>query len=415
MRQLLNLCKFNLRLWLTVPVVLWLNTLHAETITVGILTNSGVQRTVYTGFVQEFERTNPGIQVRLDFKSDAEFKEALLDWFRTGNGPEVINWQGGERLYQYVRQGYIANLDEVWRQNNFDSTFSPGAIGAVSLNGERYAVPISYYQWGFYYRESLFKKLNLSPPTNWEEFLFICQQLKANNIVPITVGAKFKWPTAAWFDYLNLRTNGLEFHQNLLQGQIPFTDERVVNVMSKWKTLLDNGYFVTQYNKWKWDQAMPFLYHKMAGMTLMGNFFAGTMPPFIKEDFRFFRFPIIDPKVAVYEEAPLDLFMIPSYAKDSKAAKTFVAAVANADFQAEFNEKMGMIAPNMSTARSDDYFIQQGAEILNQARGLSQFFDRDTNGEMAGAATEIFTRFMDNRDIQSTLRELEAARQQHLL
>lgn len=185
--------------------------------------------------------------------------------------------------------------------------------------------------------------------------------------------------------------------------------------MSKWVTLLDNGYFINQYNKWKWDQAMPFLYHKMAGMTLMAIFFSGTMPPFIKEDFRFFRFPIIAPKVAVYAKAPLDLFMTPSYAKDSNAAKTFVAAVANADFQAEFNEKMGMIASNMSTAHSDDYFIQQGAEILNQAQGLSQFFDRDTNGEMAGAATEIFIRFMDNRDIQSTLGELEAARQQHLL
>lgn len=387
----------------------------AEQITVGILTNSGEQRTFYTTFAREFERRHPDIQVRLDFKSDAEYKELLTQWFESGQGPDVLNWQGGERLYQYVRRGYVADISQLWQQNGLEEKFSPGSKGAVTLDDKKYAIPISYYQWGFYYRKSLFDKLSLNPPQTWQDFLYVCAQLKANDVVPITIGAKYKWPTAAWFDYLNLRVNGLDFHQELLQGAVPFTDQRVRDVMDTWKELLDKGYFVNQYNKWNWSQAMPFLYHKMAGMTLMGNFFAGAMPTHIKDDIRFFRFPLIDSDKAVYEEAPLDVFMLPSYSARNIAAQTFLLEVAGQEFQGGFNEKMGMIPPNMQSRTSDDYFIQQGTRVLNEAAGMSQFFDRDTNDEMAGIATQVFTDFLDNRNIDAALAKLEGARKQFLV
>lgn len=386
----------------------------AEEISIGILTNSGAQRAFYTSFAQQFERQNPGIKVRVDFKPDSEFKEELMGWFQNGNGPEIINWQGGERLYQYVRQGYISEISGFWRQNNLLDTFAEGSVGAISLDGKQYGVPVSYYQWGFYYRKSLFDKLNLSPPRTWQQFLEVSRQLKANDVVPFTMGAKFKWPTLAWFDYLNLRVNGLEFHQRLLQGQESFQDERVTEVMTRWKELLDNQYFVSQYHKWNWSQAMPFLYHKMAGMTLMGNFFAGTMPPTIKDDFRFFRFPIIDDSIPIYEEAPLDVFVIPKYAENNAVAKQFLLALSGQQFQEDFNTMLGTIPPNTQSSTSNDYFIQQGTVTLGQAKGVSQFFDRDTNDAMAQAAMDIFTEFMGTRNVGQAQNALEAARQQHL-
>lgn len=386
----------------------------AQKITVGILSTSGVQRSMYSSVAKEFEAANPGIQVEMLFRADAEYKAQLVEWFQNGNGPDVLNWQGGERLYQYVRQGRIADITDFWDLHSLRQKFSQASIGAVSLNENIYAVPISYYQWGFYYRKSLFDSLNLQPPRNWDDMLRVSETLKSNGVVPITIGAQYKWPSAAWFDYLNLRINGLAYHQSLLKGEIPFTDSGVRDVFEHWKTLLDNGYFVNRYNGWNWQQAMPFLYHKLAGMTLMGNFFAGTLPEVIKEDFAFFSFPQINPDVEIFEEAPLDLFMIPSYAQGNDAAKRFLLYLAGKEFQQSFNQKVGMIPPNVESELSDDYFIQQGTRILNEAAGVSQFFDRDTNADMAGAATEIFTTFMDTKDVDQTLNALEQARRQFL-
>lgn len=387
------------------------HTVYAQKVTVGVLSTSGAQRSVYSSIAREFEEKHPGVEVEILFRSDAEYKEQIIQWFESGSGPDVLNWQGGERLYEHVRQGRVASLSAFWQQHGLHQKFSVAAKGAVSLNDEIYAVPISYYQWGFYYRQSLFDQLGLVPPTDWPSFLAVCEALKAQGITPITIGAQYKWPTAAWFDYLNLRINGLDYHQSLLKGELPFTDKGVRQVFEHWKELLDNGYFVDRYNGWNWQQAMPFMYHKLAGMTLIGNFFAGTLPEFLKEDFRFFPFPRIKQNVAMYEEAPLDLFMIPSYASDNSAARTFLLYLASKEFQQEFNQKVGMIPPNTNSALSDDYFIQQGTQILNRAEGVSQFFDRDTNGKMAAAATEIFTTFMDDKDVQSALNALESARQ----
>lgn len=386
----------------------------AEKVTVGILTSSGAQRTIYTSVTEEFKKANPRIEIDLLFRSDAEYKEDLNNWFDKKSGPDILNWQGGERLYQYVREGKVKDIGQLWQTHNLLNTFSEGSIGAVSYQGKHYAIPISYYQWGFYYRESLFKRLNLSPPRTWQEFMKVCDTLKSENIVPITIGAEFKWPTAAWFDYLNLRINGLPFHQALLKGEIPFTDPRVKTVFSHWKELLDKGYFVDRYNGWNWQQAMPFMYHKLAGMTLIGNFFAGAMPEAIRDDFKFFRFPVINPSIPLYEEAPLDLFMVPSYAKSNPAADKFLLFLADKRFQEKFNETMSMISPNLKTKSSSDYFIQAGTQTLNAAQGVSQFFDRDTNAEMAGVATTVFTEFMDDKNISKALQSLEKARQEHL-
>jgi multiple sugar transport system substrate-binding protein len=200
-----------------------------------------------------------------------------------------------------------------------------------------------------------------------------------------------------------------------MRGNYAFSDVRVRNVFQFWKYLIDRQYFVRKQRLWKWDEAMPFLYHKIAGMTLMGNFFAGQLPEIIKQDFGFFRFPVIDDLVPVYEEAPLDLFMVPYYTKNSEAATKFLHEVSKVQFQQEFAESQGMISPNLNSRSSQDYFIRAGAKVLNEAAGLSQFFDRDTSGAMASAALPALTEFMSHGNIERVIENLEVARQRHLM
>lgn len=276
-------------------------------------------------------------------------------------------------------------------------------------------MPMSYYQWGIYYRKSIFEKLNLSEPKTWEEFLHVCSVLKQQNIVPITIGTKYNWPAAAWFDYLDLRLNGLDYHLRLLKGEIAFTDSGVKHVFQEWKNLLDKGYFVRQHNNWKWSEAMPFMYHKLAGMTLIGNFFAGQLPEILKDDFGFFQFPKMSNEQPMFEEAPLDLFMIPKYSNNKKAANKFLLYLSDKNLLANYNETLGMISPNINSQASNDYFIQKGTNTLNSASGLSQFFDRDTNAGMANASTQIFADFIDNHNINTAINDLENARKTHLL
>jgi multiple sugar transport system substrate-binding protein len=103
-----------------------------------------------------------------------------------------LNWQGGERLYQYVRENKVKDISQIWSGNDLESVFSDAAKGAVLYQNNRYAIPISYYQWGFYYRQSLFDQHGLSAPTTWDGFLAVCAKLKAAGVTPITIGAQYK-------------------------------------------------------------------------------------------------------------------------------------------------------------------------------------------------------------------------------
>ncbi|MBF7074397.1 carbohydrate ABC transporter substrate-binding protein [Glaciecola sp. MH2013] len=387
---------------------------QAENIEVGILMTAGPQKSSYLKHAQDFEKMNPGITLELKFYSDAEFKKALPSWLARKDGPKVLSWQGGRRLFQFVEKNQITDLSDFWAKHDLTQVFSQSSLGAIKLDDKPYGVPISYYQWGFYYRASLFQDLSLQAPTNWEEFLAVCEALKKAGVKPISIGAKNKWTSAAWFDYLNLRINGLDFHQRLLQGNESFKSDKVRKVFEHWNVLLENDYFVDKFDDWDWQQAMPFTYHKMAGMTLIGNFFAGAMPAKLKDDFRFFPFPIINAELEIYEEAPLDIFMVPSYARLTPGIESYLLSLASVDFQQSYNESAGMISPNVDAKPSSDYFIAEGQALLQRAKGVSQFFDRDTNAAMAGAATAIFTDYMRHRDVERVTSELERAGQQHL-
>ncbi|GAL10765.1 putative ABC transporter periplasmic solute-binding protein [Vibrio astriarenae] len=41
-----------------------------------------------------------------------------------------------------------------------------------------------------------------------DELLKASETLKANDVTPFTIGTKYLWTAAGWFDYLNMRTNG---------------------------------------------------------------------------------------------------------------------------------------------------------------------------------------------------------------
>ncbi|MFT2109741.1 ABC transporter substrate-binding protein [Marinomonas sp. 2405UD68-3] len=382
-----------------------------DTLDIGLLIASKGQRIAYHKVVRQFEQENPTIHVNYVVRDDAGYKFALEQWLTDKNGPDVLYWQAGERLYQLVNQGLIDPINGVWNQEQWDASFTQGVKNAVMLEGNVYGLPFSYYQWGFYYKKSLFAKLGLQPPKTWEEFLEVGEVLKSNGIDPITIGTKNHWPAAGWFDYLNLRINGLDFHQALMRGKVPYTDDRVRQVFNTWKVLVDQGFFSESPEERDWKQGLPYLYRDRVGMILIGNFVAQHLPSQLVEDMAFFKFPKINENLAFYEEAPTEIFMIPKHGSNKESAKKFLAFMGRPDVQVTLNQGLGYISPNIKAKPSENYFTRIGSETLKEAQGITQFYDRDTSKEMASAGIKLFSDFLKTGDVDFTLKELEKVRQ----
>ena len=316
----------------------------------------------------------------------------------------------GYSFEQNVLQKRIEPIDDLWQQVEFDLYFSH-VKHAVSFNDKQYGLPISYYPWGFFYSKSLFKKLKLSPPKTWSEFLTICEIVKTANLIPILIGTKTPFPAASWFSYLNLRLHGLNYHMQLTSGKVAYTDMKVQQTFVFWKDLIDQNYFNENYNQLTYLEALPYLYRGLGSMYLMGNIVLSKIPEKVKPDIGYFRFPIINPSIPLYEEVPLDILFIPKQSKHKKAAKKVLAFFSRPDISYRYNEAAGYLSPNEQSKKNIDKLLHTTSEHLKTTAGFSYFYNRNSPPELGRPGTKLLGRFMSNLNIKLTIQELETLRQ----
>jgi multiple sugar transport system substrate-binding protein len=282
--------------------------------------------------------------------------------------------------------------------------FAPATLEATRISGHLYGLPIAYYPWGLFYRRSLFRKLGLSPPATWSDFLHACDRLKAAGITPIGLAAGDGWPAAGWFDLLDLRMNGLDFHRRLLAGDISFRDPAARAVLTQWKALLDDHDFLDEALNRPWTDAMPYLYREKVGMVLMGSFIGARLPPDMAGDIGFLPFPAMSTAMADYEDAPLDVLMLPRTSRHHDIALRFLAFLAGGNELDRFNQIAHTFSPRLGAPLSADEVSRDEKRLLDGAAGLAFFFDRDASEPIMNSGLDAFRAFLaPPHDVDRTL------------
>lgn len=367
---------------------------YAGTIVINSDTSDPAPKQAMQELIDGFKEAHPDVEVEWNLFDHEGYKTSIRN-FLTADAPDIAAWYAGNRMAPYVDAGLFEDVSDVWADNGLDDTLK-SAAASMTMDGKKWGVPYTYYQWGIYYRKDIFADLGIEPPTDWAGLLEVCAKLKENGVTPFTIGTKALWPTGGWFDYLNLRVNGYEFHMDLTAGNVSYTDDRVKAVFEKWGELVEPGYFVANHAALDWQDAMPLLVQGEAGMYLMGNFAVATMKDggLSEDQIGFMQFPEITPGIPMAEDAPTDTFHIPANAKNKEDAKKFLAYLAQPDVQTKINATLGQLPVNNQSTVPEDVFLSQGFEMLSNAYALAQFYDRDALAEMAKAGMEGFQEFM---------------------
>jgi len=374
-------------------------------------TSDPAQKLAMEELIADFEAAYPEIDVKFNLYDHEAFKVAMRN-FLVSDAPDLITWNAGNRMKVFVDLGLLDDVSDVWQAEGLHEAM-PAVVSASSVDGKQYGVPYAYYAWGFYYRKDLFEQAGItSTPTTWDEFLEVGAKLNAAGITPVTIGTKDLWPTAGWFDFLNMRINGGEFHAQLMDGKVAYTDERVKRVFEKWAELVNAGFFVENHPGYSFQEALPFMNQGKSAMYLLAPFIVSMFPDDVREQVEWFPFPVIDPAVGIYEDAPTDSFHIPKNATNKEDARLFLAFAAQADVQTRTAATLDMLPPNINASVKDDRFAQGGFAQLGQANGIMQFYDRDTDPALAKVGMEGFQEFMQNPDrIDAILQRIEAERE----
>ena len=366
-------------------------------------------RAAFEELVAKFQAANPDLDVQFNTIEHEAYKTAIRNFLVADTGPDIGMWFAGNRMAGFVEDGLFADISDVWAAAGLSDAMA-STEASITFDGKQYGLPYSYYQWGLYVREDIMEANGISQFNTFDELLAACETLSGAGIAPVTIGTKFLWTAAGWFDYLNMRTNGLEFHIDLMLGKVAYTDDRVVATMANWRRALDAGCFIENHQNYSWQEAQPALINGEASMYLIGNFLIPNLPAETTANMTYWQFPDINPGMARGEDAPTDLLFMPANAVNKDNARKFLEFVAQAE-NIEGLAAATQTLPTHSGAKPlDDKFLNLGAAVLSASK-TAQFYDRDTTPEMAKVGMQGFQDFMLNPDdVLEILEELEEER-----
>jgi multiple sugar transport system substrate-binding protein len=334
-----------------------------------------------------------GIDVKMNTVDHGTFQDQLQNYL--GGTPDTAyTWFSGFRMKFFADQGLNVAIDDVWAKvkDNFTEGFAQSVVGN---DGKVYGIPVDYYPWAVFYRKSVFADKGYKVPATWDELKALATKMQADGLTPIAFGDKDGWPAMGTFDILNLRINGYDFHVGLMAGKEKWTDPKVTTVFQKWAEIVP--FHAKDYAGLTWQNAADTLVQKKSGMYLLGLFvsaqFAATKNQADLDDLDFFPFPTLgtqyDAEGAL--DAPIDTWQIasksPNLAAETDTAKAYLENWAKGATQLLMFQNQPGLIPTAKDADTSTYtpLQKKAVEIVSKATRITQFLDRDTRADFAGA------------------------------
>ncbi len=341
-----------------------------------------------------FLKENPGVNLVLNTVDHGTFQDQINNYLTT-TPDDVFCWFSGFRMRFFASKGLATPLDDIWPalKSNFTAGFTTAATGD---DGKIWGIPVDYYPWAVFYRKSVFQAKGYTVPATFDDLLTLCAKMKSDGIVPIAFADKDGWPAMGTFDILNLRLNGYDFHVGLMTGKEKWTDPKVATVFQTWQKLLP--FYTPGFSGLTWQQACDTLVRKQAGMYLLGLFLTGEIDTVdttgaAKADTDFFPFPFMGNSFDAEKslDAPIDIMMMSAKSQtlqadlaNSKAYLSFWGKGSTQFIMYQANNGLIPAASDVDTTKYD-VLTQKATQIVSNAVKITQFLDRDTRPDFAGA------------------------------
>lgn len=129
-----------------------------------------------------------GIQVDLQFKGRTGIREGLQPALDAGQVVDVFD-ESLDRVNS-VFADYLLDLEDLNEKYDHEAYAITGLVNlARSLGGGTLkTIPYQPNMWGFFYNQAIFDEAGVTDaPTNWDEFLAVCEKIKAAGYAPLTV------------------------------------------------------------------------------------------------------------------------------------------------------------------------------------------------------------------------------------
>lgn len=217
--------------------------------------------------VDKFQEKYPYITIEHDKVYD-QFREIIRTRIVSKADMDML-WLFPNQVTEFSKENVLMDITgSPWLDNYLEAAVKLGTV-----DGKTYGVPYNSQPIVMFYNKTLFAKLGLAIPTNWEELMDVSAKIKASGTAPLVIGSKDGWAT----QFITTSQFGLYQHDNpevfaqLASGEKKWTDPEFATYFDGMQELADKDYLLPNAVGLSYDQVAQVFKEGKAAMWPMGE------------------------------------------------------------------------------------------------------------------------------------------------
>ena len=196
----------------------------------------------------------PDIDFQFEFVDIASFDTINRIQMAAGEGPDILADEvptpGG------IDYGYALDLSPY----DFVKRYSPSSIEELSFNGKVYGVPGVSWFGGYFYNKGMFDEHGWTIPRTYEEFLDLCDKIRAAGIKPIANPIKnqnylMHYALSYLLPAYLRQPAGMNWDKDFAMGRVTMS-ETFLPYMEEWAEVVRRGFVTAEDLGMDTDQAI---------------------------------------------------------------------------------------------------------------------------------------------------------------
>lgn len=358
----------------------------------GVELPDGALQEICDGFTEE-----TGVKIDLLSNPYADTKTQIAAGAAAGTMADVVGLDGSW-VYDFAKQGSIANLTELMEADGYDDS---QLSDQIKYEGNTYMIPVVNFAYPLFVNTDILEEAGVEEiPTTWSEFLDACDKITTNTdkaayAIPLSTeapnGIQNQFTSWLWASGGNL----------LQDGKPALTDnDKLAQLVDMVKTMKDKGYLADGAEAMKeQDMVNEFENGRLAFMVDGISHLTTIKTESPDLNFTFAKMPVMDDYT---DKSGMDVanwgIGIAENCENKEAAMQFVEYL----MSPEVNAKLAQLAnafPGNSTAEPDyssnDELFQKAFEFFSEGYAINEFTGAPTAEDLMRSMNEQLVLYID--------------------
>lgn len=288
-------------------------------------------------------------------------KAKLAADLQAGNPPDSFQGHAGAELTDYITNGQIEPVDDLYAAEGWNSVFPADLVARLTVDGHIYSVPSNIHRANVVWvNNKVLTDAGIDPkkaPADIDAWIADMDKLKTAGIsTPLTIAGT--WTQVELLETVLISDLGADAYSGLFTGATDWAGEGVTKAINHYKTLLT--YANTAADGDDWPGAIDAVIDGTAAYNVMGDWAVAEFNAKGKVDGTDYSYWAVPGQEGVYDFLA-DSFTLPVGAPNAAGAKDWLSLIGSAEGQKAFNLAKGSIPARTDIAPDDFPPYQQWA------------------------------------------------------